>query len=158
MSCQNHSVRQEPGGGEGIGVRGLDHAMESHARESLDLGEPAGVVMAVEPGDHVPMTAQGRKDRLADDRPVTLVLRPDIEDRNFHEVTKAFTGSEHRFPSAVTRREKGFIFHPSDGHALEMEAQQADFFIETQWQYMVHHPQEAQRGLKSHCLPAFAPV
>jgi starch synthase (maltosyl-transferring) len=90
--------------------------------------------------------AHGRKDRLADDRPVTLILRPDIEDRNFHEATKAFTGSEHHFPSAVTHREKGFIFHPSHDHSLEMEAQRADFTIESQWQYMVHHPQEAQRG------------
>ena len=90
--------------------------------------------------------AQGRKDRLADDRPVTLILRPDVEDRNFHEATKAFTGSEHRFPAAVTRREKGFAFHPNPDHALEMEAERADFFIETQWQYMVHRPQEAQRG------------
>jgi starch synthase (maltosyl-transferring) len=37
-------------------------------------------------------------------------------------------------------------FIPVDDHALEMEAQRSDFFIETQWQYMVHHPQEAQRG------------
>ncbi|MBC2711551.1 MAG: glycogen debranching enzyme N-terminal domain-containing protein [Desulfosarcina sp.] len=90
--------------------------------------------------------AQGRKDRLADDRPVTLILRPDIEDRNFHEATKAFTGSEHQFPSAVTSREKGFLFHPNDGHELEVSAERADFFIEPQWQYMVHRPQEAQRG------------
>ncbi|MFO7716120.1 amylo-alpha-1,6-glucosidase [Desulfosarcina sp.] len=90
--------------------------------------------------------AQGRKDRLADDRPVTLILRPDIEDRNFHQATKAFTGSEHHFPSVVTRREKGFVFQPNPGHALEMQAEGADFFIETQWQYMVHRPQEAQRG------------
>ncbi len=90
--------------------------------------------------------AQGRKDRLTDDRPVTLILRPDIEDRNFHEATKAFTGSEHHFPSSVTSREKGFIFRPNDDHALEMEAERADFFVEPQWQYMVHRPQEAQRG------------
>ncbi len=94
--------------------------------------------------------AQGRKDRLADDRPVTLILRPDIEDRNFHETTKAFTGSEHRFPSAVTSRKKGFVFHPNPDHSLEVEAERADFFVETQWQYMVHHPQEAQRGQDPH--------
>ena len=90
--------------------------------------------------------ARGRKDRLADDRPVTLILRPDIEDRNFHEVTKAFTGAEQRFPSAVTGREKGFVFSPGGHHALEVQAERADFFIESQWQYMVHRPQEAQRG------------
>jgi starch synthase (maltosyl-transferring) len=58
--------------------------------------------------------AHGRKDRLADDRPVTLILRPDIEDRNFHEATKAFTGSEHHFPSFGHRPGKRVhVFHPS---------------------------------------------
>ena len=62
MSGQNHPVRQETGGGEGIAIWGLDHAMESHAREPLDLGEAAGVVMTIEPGDDVPMAPQGRQD------------------------------------------------------------------------------------------------
>jgi predicted glycogen debranching enzyme len=90
--------------------------------------------------------ARDRQDRLADDRPVTLILRPDIEDRNFHETTKAFTGPEHHFPASVTRRKKGFVFHPNPDHTLEMAAEQADFIPESQWQYMVHRPQEAQRG------------
>ena len=90
--------------------------------------------------------AGGRKDRLADDRPVTLILRPDIEDRNFHEVTKAFTGAEQRFPSAVAGREKGFVFSPGGHHELGVQAERSDFSIEPQWQYMVHRPQEAQRG------------
>jgi len=62
VSVQNHPVRQEPGGGEGIAIRGLDHAMKSHAREPLDLGEPAGVVMPVEPGDDIPVAPQGGED------------------------------------------------------------------------------------------------
>ncbi|BBO70997.1 hypothetical protein DSCA_49270 [Desulfosarcina alkanivorans] len=90
--------------------------------------------------------AGGRKDRLADDRPVTLILRPDIEDRNFHEATKAYTGAEHHFPASVTGLEKGFVFHPVDGHSLEVRAERADFFVEPQWHYMVHRFQEAQRG------------
>ena len=91
--------------------------------------------------------ADGVGERLADDTPVTLILRPDVEDRSFHETTKAFTGPEHRFPQAVSPREKGFVFHPDDGHALELAADRLDFFAESEWQYMVHHPQEAQRGL-----------
>ena len=62
MSRQNHPVRQETGGGEGIPIRGLDHAVKSHAREPLDLGETAGVVMPVEPGDDIPVAAQGGED------------------------------------------------------------------------------------------------
>jgi starch synthase (maltosyl-transferring) len=90
--------------------------------------------------------AEGRKDRLDDDRPVTLILRPDVEDRNFHEATKAYAGAEHLFPSAVTSREKGFVFQPYGNHALQVSAQLSDFFFEPEWQYMVHRPQEAQRG------------
>lgn len=62
MSGQNHPVRQETGGSEGIAIRGLDHAVKSHAREPLDLGETTGVVMTIEPGDDVPMAPQGRQD------------------------------------------------------------------------------------------------
>ncbi|MGA6925795.1 MAG: amylo-alpha-1,6-glucosidase, partial [Desulfosarcina sp.] len=91
--------------------------------------------------------ARDCKDRLADELPVTLILRPDIEDRNFHETTKAFMGAEHRFPASVTGREKGFGFQPYDDHALDMTAQRSEFSIEPQWQYMVHRPREAQRGL-----------
>ncbi|BBO84810.1 hypothetical protein DSCO28_53760 [Desulfosarcina ovata subsp. sediminis] len=92
------------------------------------------------------LPAAGIKDRLADDRPVTLILRPDVEDRDFHEATKAYAGAETLFPAAVTSREKGFVFAPHDGHALEVAAGRIDFFYEPEWQYMVYRPQEAQRG------------
>lgn len=59
---QNHPVREEPGDGESIGLSSLHHAMESHARETFDLGEPPGMIVAVEPGDDVTMPAQGRED------------------------------------------------------------------------------------------------
>ena len=90
--------------------------------------------------------AAGHRDRLADDRLVTLILRPDVEDRNFHEATKAYTGAEQLFPSAVTPRQKGFVFHPHEDHALLVSSPHADFHVEPEWQYMVHRPQEAQRG------------
>ena len=90
--------------------------------------------------------AGGGKDRLDDRRPVTLILRPDVEDRSFHEATKAFTGPEHRFPAAVAPQRKGFVFSPYAGHGLAMSAARAAFFVEPEWHYMVHHPQEAQRG------------
>ncbi len=91
--------------------------------------------------------AEDRPDRLDDDRPVTLILRPDVEDRNFHETTKAYTGAEGLFPSSVTPNDKGFVFSPYPGHGLEMTARSAEFHVEPEWQYMVHHPVEAQRGL-----------
>ncbi|MGD8703334.1 MAG: amylo-alpha-1,6-glucosidase, partial [Desulfosarcina sp.] len=90
--------------------------------------------------------ANGRSDRLADQRPVTLIVRPDIEDRNFHQATKAFTGSEHQFPAAITGRKRGFSFHPHHDYALEINGQASEFIVEPEWTYMVYRPQEAQRG------------
>ena len=92
------------------------------------------------------LPAGGVPERLADETPVTLILRPDVEDRNFHETTKAYTGAEQTFPQAVTPRENGFTFHPHDGYSLEIAAERLNFYRETEWHYMVHHPQEAQRG------------
>ncbi|MDL2320778.1 glycogen debranching enzyme N-terminal domain-containing protein [Desulfosarcina sp. OttesenSCG-928-B08] len=90
--------------------------------------------------------AADHPDRLADDKPVTLILRPDIEDRDFHTLTKAYAGPETLFPKSVTPRQKGFVFSPWSGHSLEMSSQQTDFFHDVQWVYMVHHDQDAQRG------------
>ncbi len=84
---------------------------------------------------------------LADDRTVTLIVRPDIEDRNFHHCTKAYEGPEHDWPSAVQHRDNGFRFAPAADHAFEMAVDQGRFVPEPEWYYMVHRPLEAQRGL-----------
>lgn len=81
--------------------------------------------------------------------PVTLILRPDIEDRNFHETTKAYTGPEHNFPAAVNPQPSGFSFSPYGNHTLEVELREGRFISEPEWSYGVGHPFEAQRGLDS---------
>ncbi|PIE67631.1 MAG: glycogen debranching protein [Deltaproteobacteria bacterium] len=91
--------------------------------------------------------AGDRPARLSDDRAISLILRPDVEDRSFHETTKAFTGAEHHFPSAVQARDNGFVFRPGSDPGLEITAENARFFIEPEWYYMVHRSQDAQRGL-----------
>ncbi|MDL2269095.1 glycogen debranching enzyme N-terminal domain-containing protein [Desulfosarcina sp. OttesenSCG-928-A07] len=90
--------------------------------------------------------AADHPERLADDKPVTLILRPDIEDRDFHTLTKAYAGPETLFPKSVAPRQKGFVFSPWSDHSLEMTALRTDFFHDAQWSYMVHHDQDAQRG------------
>lgn len=85
--------------------------------------------------------------RLADHKPVTLILRPDIEDRNFHDTTKAFTGPENQWKDSVVPSDKGFGFHPSQGHSLQVLASQGSFVSQPEWQYMVHRPLDAERGL-----------
>ncbi|MFH1885681.1 MAG: amylo-alpha-1,6-glucosidase [Pseudomonadota bacterium] len=90
---------------------------------------------------------KGREDILSDSLPVTLILRPDLEDRSFHETTKAFLGTEQAFPKAVNPWKNGFSFAPCPGHALDMELPGGTFHVETQWKYMVHRALEAERGM-----------
>ncbi len=85
--------------------------------------------------------------RLADDKPVRLILRPDIEDRSFHEVTKAYLGAETSFPASVHPQKNGFDFQPSSDRTLSVRASSAAFTLEPEWYYMVHRPLEAERGL-----------
>jgi predicted glycogen debranching enzyme len=88
--------------------------------------------------------------RLADAMPVRLVLRPDIESRNFHETTKAFTGPEHHFRNSVQERPDGFRFTPDERHQLEMRLSAGRFTREPEWHYMVHHSRDAERGQDPH--------
>ncbi len=93
---------------------------------------------------------QNGKDQLENDRAVTLILRPDIEDRSFHETTKAFTGPEHSFPKAVLPEKDGFVFLNHPDRKLSMDMAGAGFVSEPEWIYMVHRPLEAERGMDSY--------
>ncbi|MDD5483992.1 MAG: amylo-alpha-1,6-glucosidase [Kiritimatiellae bacterium] len=84
---------------------------------------------------------------LGDSEPVRIIIRPDIEDRSFHENTKAFLGPENSFRQAVQPQADGFIFAPAPERRLKVNASKSEFRSEPEWQYMVHHPVEAERGL-----------
>ncbi len=88
-----------------------------------------------------------RQNLLADAKEVQIIIRPDIESRNFHDVTKAYTGPESGFPAAVETKANGFSFFPEAGHRLLMEMPDGAFIREPEWQYMVHRPVESERGL-----------
>jgi starch synthase (maltosyl-transferring) len=87
------------------------------------------------------------RNELADDQGVTLILRPDIEDRNFHHTTKAFTGPEHHWPGALVQTSDGFRFSPEAGRTLCVKTDHGRFKAEPEWYYMVHRALEAERGL-----------
>ncbi|MDJ0783619.1 MAG: amylo-alpha-1,6-glucosidase [Desulfosarcinaceae bacterium] len=91
--------------------------------------------------------AGGAEGRLADAAQVKLILRADIEDRSFHDTTKALFGPEHQFPAATRPLANGFRFIPSAAHGLEVTLAGSRFVHEPEWAYMVHRPWEAQRGL-----------
>lgn len=84
---------------------------------------------------------------LDDDKTVNLIIRPDIEDRNFHHCTKAYTGPEDQWPRSVAVQEKGFIFTPETGRHLAVHVDQGRFVSQPEWYYMIHRPMEAGRGL-----------
>ena len=84
---------------------------------------------------------------LDDAKGVTIIIRPDIEDRSFHDTVKAFTGPETEWPGAVTPFKDRFVFSLSNGKNLGVVISKGEFVHEPEWHYMVHHPLEAQRGL-----------
>ena len=89
------------------------------------------------------------KNCLSDDQSVQLIIRPDIEDRSFHEDTKAFLGPERDWPATVHPEADGFMFTPNPARQLHIAVSAGNFQPEPEWQYMVHHPVEAERGLNA---------
>lgn len=83
---------------------------------------------------------------LQSDETITVIVRPDIENRDFHSKTKAFTGPEEEFPASLTTTDKGFRFCPGNEQFI-LESDQGKYVHEPEWQYMTGHPLEAERGL-----------
>jgi len=86
-------------------------------------------------------------DELEDRKPIQLILRPDIENRSFHGVTKAYSGPEQAYPAAVAPSEDGFAFAPEPFHRLELRRSGGRFVSEPELTYMVFLPFEQDRGL-----------
>ena len=84
---------------------------------------------------------------LDDETPVRLILRPDLEDRVNHGITKAYTGPEKRFPESVRETADGFEFAPSDC-TLEIRLENGLFHREPEWHYLVDLPAERYYGLE----------
>jgi len=85
--------------------------------------------------------------RLEDSKPVQLILRPDIENRNFHQTTKAYLGPENEWPQKVSCTQREFRFSPDADHSLRMQISEGEFIAEPEWQYMAHRAMDADRGL-----------
>jgi len=84
---------------------------------------------------------------LNDEKPVTIIIRPDIEDRSFHDTVKAYAGPEEFWKDCVTMLETGFAFAPAADRCLVVRVSSGSFVWEPEWKYMVHRPLEVQRGL-----------
>jgi len=89
----------------------------------------------------------GDGERLDDATPIQLILRPDIETRSFHHKTKAFMGPERDWPGSIGLLPGGFTFNPAGLPGLAMRISSGSFVSESEWSYMVGHPEDAARGL-----------
>ena len=80
---------------------------------------------------------------------VTLVVRPEIDWRSNHSVTKAYLGAEHRWSHSVSSSANGFQFAPDDsGEHLTMRATEGAFVFSPEWSYQTPLPIEQERGLE----------
>ncbi len=77
---------------------------------------------------------------------VGLIVRPDIEWRNFHCKTKAYTGPEKEWPLDLLDGRDGFKFMPERNAHLSVSMPGAEWHHEEEWCYNVQHPEEAARG------------
>ena len=91
--------------------------------------------------------ADDRKNRLENNRKIQLVLRPDIESRNHHHTTKAYTGPEGLFPASIQTHGQGFSFAPDPKHRLSVFSSRGEYVPQPEWHYMIHRAMESERGL-----------
>ncbi len=119
--------------------------VEIRLKLSLDRDEDRIVV-------EIARRAKDNRPQFADDEvEVKITCRPDIEDRNFHQDTKASHGGEGYWPRCVDGHEDGFVFSPSHDRRLHIQSTgKAIFKREDEWYYSVFHKVEASRGLHAH--------
>ncbi len=90
------------------------------------------------------------KTLLADGESLTLILRPDIEARDFHTKTKAYSGPEQSFPAAISATPDGFRFAPGPDEVYHLAVTPGRFHHDPRWSYAIPHPEEIERGLGHH--------
>ena len=93
----------------------------------------------------------GSGETIDDSEPVQLLISPDLEDRNFHCLTKASEGPQDTFPAAVTESPRGFVFRPASDRIFRMTASSGTFRRADEWSYMNYQENEAERGLDPNC-------
>lgn len=93
--------------------------------------------------------AASESEYLSDELSVRIIVRPDIEDRNFHSETKAMYGAETHFPQSVETNHKSMTFTPSRDRSLVLSTFKGKFVTAPEWQYSVYHEKEAARGLEA---------
>lgn len=93
-----------------------------------------------------------------EDEQITLIVRPDIDWRSNHSVTKAYMGAEVFWPQRISLVGKnGFAFAPDQtSNQFTMQASNGTFNLSPQWQYQIPLPVEQERGLETE-MDLFSP-
>ncbi|MCP4176853.1 MAG: glycogen debranching protein [bacterium] len=91
----------------------------------------------------------GKEHFLSDTTDIHLILRPDIEDRSFHEETKLSDELKKSWEKSVEGFEKGFKFSPSQNRTLTIMATKGSFGVEPEYNYSIYHKIDAERGMES---------
>ncbi len=84
-----------------------------------------------------------------EEREVEVVVRPDVDWRSHHYLTKAYLGPEPQWNSWVGVEPRGFSFGPAEKDRLHIEVSKGSFHPEPRWEYMVHLPVEEERGMEA---------
>lgn len=98
----------------------------------------------------VPPETSGEFNALSAESPVTVLVRPDIDDRCNHTNTAAYPVSEREFPRRLALQPGGFDFTLHDGHKLMMRTGEGEFLPGQEWNYNQFHRVENERGLQDH--------
>ena len=87
-----------------------------------------------------------RKHYLEDNSLVRFILRPDIEDRDFHQDTKLDNGLKNHWINSIKTFAKGFIFAPAKERALKLETTKGSFQEEHEYIHSIYRKIEGERG------------
>ena len=79
---------------------------------------------------------------------VSVTIRVDLEDRNFHWETKRNESANHHFlsHSAPLSDRSGFLFNPAGDRTLQVFTTAGSYHHEAEWSLNLRHPVEQSRG------------
>ena len=85
---------------------------------------------------------------FVDSIPLSMTIRVDVEDRNFHGETQRNEDSERHFARHIRllEGEAGFAFRPAESRCLQVRCDRGIFHSEPEWCVGLSHLVEASRG------------
>jgi len=136
-----------------VASAGDGRAVEIHLEADMLAGRNATVFRFTRPA-----TPPAFGKDLPAEAKVTLTVRVDIEDRNFHTETHRNGGAEFHFSShsRPLQGRIGFEFTPEQERQLKVFADKGQYHHEGEWSTGLFHPIEASRGQPAHA-DAYSP-